>query len=128
MPHGSACIARYAVIRGSEPAGSPGSGEVRVTAGRRVGVGLGSAADAVVAVKAVFLGRLQVTIGVHAGRVLDLVLGVRDNNVIPFQAGPLQRDERFGRTEEAGLDGDPRRLTVSVIGVHLSDRTDLVPV
>jgi hypothetical protein len=84
--------------------------------------------DAVVGVqrRLVLLGELAV--GLHLRRVLDLLLAVGRDDVVPVVLGVLERHERGLAAEHAGVDQRPLRPVGLGIEVDLLDLAELVAV
>src|SRR3954447_2151278 len=83
---------------------------------------------AVVPVQLALLVLGEVTVGLHARRILHLVLRVGDADRVTLDAGLLQRDEVRGGAEESALHQGKLRLVSVVVDVDLADRPDLVAV
>ena len=103
-----------AVVRGRGPARPPG---VPVPTGQ-----------AVVRVQPLLLLGGEPPVGIHPGRVLDLVLVVGDADVPAVRGRVLQRDEALRGAEQTGLHGHEARLAGRVVDVDLPDAPDLLTI
>jgi len=79
-----------------------------------------------VAIQTLLLVGRQCAVGVNSGSVLDGVLVVTDDDIVAVHGGALERHERLGGAEQAGLDRHPLRCAAGVVDVDLADATDLV--